>query len=144
MNKENITEDKNSRQIRTLIPKDQEGKMKPTKPIDYWLYIIIGILISLVNIWINLIVRESPIVVLHLWSYFFIIFLVVIPALIFGNFKRPRGYGFIIGYIIGGLVEIITDNVFIGGYTIFVSGTLFIVILLVFRIWRNFDKMSYG
>ena len=132
-----------------LSPKEQEAKLEPTKPIDIILYGAIGIVISLINIWINLIEWVNP--VLLLWSYFYIIFLLVIPSLIFGNFKRSRGHAYIFGYIISGLivfiVGLISSNnewIFVGGYTVVVAFALLSIILLIFKIWQSFDKMKFG
>jgi hypothetical protein len=140
-----------------LSPKEQQGKLEPTKPIDIILYGAIGIIVSLINIWINAIdweelgrtVLEGQI--LLLWSYFYIIFLLVIPSLIFGNFKRSRGTVYILGYIIGGSIVffgglIFSDNkyIFIGGYTAIVAFSLFSIIALIFKAWQSFDKMKFG
>ena len=132
-----------------LSPKEQETKLEPTKPIDIILYGAIGIVISLINIWINLIEWSDP--VLLLWSYFYIIFLLVIPSLIFGNIKRSRGHAYIFGYIISGLiiyiVGLISGNnewIFVGGYTVVVAFALLSIILLIFKIWQSFDKMKFG
>ena len=132
-----------------LSPKEQETKLKPTKPIDIILYGAIGIVISLINIWINLIEWVNP--VLLLWSYFYIVFLLVIPSLIFGNIKRSRGHAYIVGYIIsgtivylGGLISGDNELIFVGGYTAVVAFALFCIILLIFKIWQSFDKMKFG
>jgi hypothetical protein len=132
-----------------LSPKEQQTKLEPTKPIDIILYGAIGIIVSLINIWINALEYEDP--VLLLWAYFYIIFLLVIPSLIFGNFKRSRGTAYILGYIIGGSIVffgglISSDNkyIFIGGYTAIVAFSLFSIIALIFKAWQSFDKMKFG
>lgn len=155
MSKEDIPEKKKHKYV--LSPKEQERKLEPTKPIDIILYGVIGIVVSLINIWINALDwlemgrtnLEGQI--LLLWSYFYIIFLLVIPSLIFGNIKRSRGTAYILGYILGGSIVffggiISSDNkyIFIGGYTAVVAFSLFGIIGLIFKAWQSFDKMKFG
>jgi len=145
-----------------IDPRLQDKKMKPTYHYDWWGYILIGLFLSLFNVWISWYMyfcTEDPGCVncfwdpnavqagdtgVGIWSFFIVPFLFLIPAIIFSNMKRARGYGYVIGYVTGGLIGIIWDP-FIGIYTATVAGILFLIVYFIFwKIWRSFTKFTYN
>ena len=133
---------------RVIVPSEQEKNLKPGKPIDYILYIIIGTIISLINMFIT---AESKRVVPgdnwedFLWGYLLVVVLVLVGGIVFGVMKRSRGYGYMIGYIVGGLIELVRPggDEIIAIYTIFASLMLFLSIVLCFRYWRKFSAFKF-
>ncbi|MBN2155937.1 MAG: hypothetical protein JW776_07835 [Candidatus Lokiarchaeota archaeon] len=143
-----------------INPREQDKKMKPTYHYDWWGYILIGIVLSVFNVWISWYMYfctgyEScdscfwdPSAVqagdstIGIWSFFIVPFLFLIPAIIFSNMKRTRGYAYVIGYVTGGLIGIVWDP-FIGIYTSSVAAILFFIVYFIFwRIWRSFTKFK--
>lgn len=138
-----MSEKNESNPVEGLIPKEQEKKLKPAKPIDYWLFALIGIAVCAFNVWITINTRDEQ-NMWWIWSYLIIIFLVLIPDIIFAVSKRARGYGYIIGYLIGGAYELIFGDPFIGGYFIVVTIFLFLIVYLIFwKVWRSFSKFKF-
>lgn len=132
-----VTED-----VKIIIPKMRESGIKPANPADYIIFIIIGTIISLINIKIIYLKRDEP-GPWEIWSYLIIIFMVMIPGIFISLTKRPRGYAYHIGYAVGGLIEVITGDFFIGGYVIIVDFFLFTIeYLIFFKIWRAFSKLK--
>lgn len=142
-------------------PRDRDQKMKPTYHYDWWGYILIGIAIAVFNVWLNwymyfctgssgcetifwdpsVSANDSR---LGYWGFFIVPFLFVIPAIIFSNMKRNRGYAYVIGYVVGGLIGMIW-NPYLGIYTASVAAILFMIIYFIFwKIWRSFTKVSYS
>ena len=138
---------------------ERDAQMKPVYHYDWWGYILIGIIISVFNVWLNwymyfctgssecefwlwdatVSANDSR---LGYWGFFIVPFLFTIPAIIFSNMKRTRGYAFVIGYMIGGLIGMIW-NAYLGLYTAIVAGLLFLILYFIFwKIWRAFTKFT--
>ncbi len=143
----NISEKNNKGKI--FIPSEQEKLLEPSVPKDYWLYILIGLTVCSINIFINRYIVDTYTSgdnwEVTLPGYLIIIFLIVFPTVIIGTIKRPRGYGYVFGYILGGLIEVIRPEgaQYIGFYTIWVSVMLLIIIYGGYYIWRSVSKVKF-
>jgi hypothetical protein len=127
-----------------FIPVLQEKKLAPTTPIDYIGSILIGVGVCFGNMRLNdYLNTESTNYYLQIFSYLFIIGFALIPAIFFSIWKRPRGYGYLIGYIIGGVIEVIIGDSYIGWYTSFVSFMLLIIPHLAFKRYRAISKIKF-
>lgn len=130
--------------VKEFIPELQEKKLSKTKPMDYIISILIGGGVCFGNMRLNdYINTESNNYYLQIFSYLFIIGFALIPAIFFSVWKRPRGYGYLIGYIIGGLVEAVIGDTYIGFYTSFVSLMLLIIPHLAFKRYRSISKIKF-
>lgn len=130
--------------VKEFIPELQEKKLSKTKPMDYIGSILIGVGICFGNMRLNdYINTESNNYYLQIFSYLFIIGFALLPAIFFSVWKRPRGYGYLIGYILGGLLEAISGDVYIGFYTSFVSLMLLIIPHLAFKRYRSVSKIKF-
>ena len=152
--------DKNQPKIE-IDPRRKDENMKPVYHYDWWGYILIGLLLGVFNVWLNWFMYFctaypgcencfwDPTVTandsrLGYWGFFIVPFLFVIPAIIFSNMKRVRGYAYVIGYVAGGLVGMIW-NIYLGIYTSSVAAILFLIIYFIFwKIWRSVTKMTYS
>jgi len=138
---------------------ERDKDQKPVFHYDWWGYILIGIIIAVFNVWINwymyfctgssgcatwywdpnVSANDSR---LGYWGFFIVPFLFTVPAIIFSNMKRVRGYAYVIGYIAGGLIGMIWSP-YLGIYTSSVAGILFLIIYFIFwKIWRSFTKFT--
>ncbi|MBD3353926.1 MAG: hypothetical protein GF364_20760 [Candidatus Lokiarchaeota archaeon] len=129
---------------KALIPKEQDNNLNPTKPIDYWLFITIGVAVSQGNMILNEYINEtSNYTYIQAISYLIIIFIAMVPGIVLGIWKRPRGYGYLFGYVIGGFIEVVVGDTYIGIYTAFVSFMLIIIPHLIFKHWRSVSKVKF-
>jgi hypothetical protein len=144
-----------------IDPREQDKKMKPTFWYDWVGYLAIGLIVSLFNVWIHWYMvfctgnigcnfwlfdpaaipqGESALVI---WGFFIVPFLFAIPAIIFSNMKRSRGYAYVLGYAAGGLTGAFIWDIFLGIYNSAVAGILFLIIYFIFwKIWRSFTKFK--
>ena len=154
-----MSEDENTTQ-KAIDPREQDKKSKPTYWYDWIVYILIGLLLGAFNVWLNwyMYYCTGPIPCDHLlfsanvsandsrlgyWGFFIVPFLFTIPAIIFSNMKRARGYGFVIGYMSGAIIGSIIWDLFLGIYTSAVAGILFLIMYFIFwKIWRSFTKFT--
>jgi hypothetical protein len=142
------TSGKENKEEHVIVPSEQEKNLKPGKPIDYILYIAIGTITSLVNMFVT---AESKRVIPgdnwedFLWGYLLVVVLVLVGGIVFGVAKRSRGFGYMMGYILGGTIELLRPggDQIIAIYTIFASSMLFLSIVLCFRYWRKFTAFKY-
>ncbi len=153
-----MSEDKNSQQNEDFS-QERDKDAKPVFHYDWWGYILIGIVLGAFNVWLNwyMYFCTSPTGCDHLlwdtsvsandsrlgyWGFFIVPFLFVIPAIIFSNMKRQRGYAYVIGYVTGGLIGMIWSP-YLGIYTSSVAAILFLIIYFIFwKIWRSFTKFT--
>lgn len=154
-----MSEDEKTGQ-KIIDPREQDKKAKPTYWYDWVLFILIGLFLGTFNVWLNwyMYYCTGNIPCDHLlwsaevfanderigyWGFFIVPFLFTIPAIIFSNMKRARGYGFVIGYMSGGIIGSIIWDLFLGIYTSAVAGILFLIMYFIFwKIWRSFTKFS--
>ncbi|MHA1821336.1 MAG: hypothetical protein ACTSU2_08285 [Promethearchaeota archaeon] len=138
----NENNNKDNKEVEVITPEMQEQKLAPPKPIDYWLFILIGLVISLIQIYYTKRLEHAP-GMWWIWRYLIIIFTVMIPAIYVSVLKRIRGYTYIVGYLLGGLIELLFGDPFIGGYNIVVTLFLFLIIYLIFwKVWRSVAKVK--
>jgi hypothetical protein len=134
----------NESREKEFIPELQEKKLAPSKPIDYIGSILIGMTVCFGDMRLNDYINEtSGNYYFQIFSYLFIIGFALIPAIFFSISKRPRGYGYLIGYILGGFVEVAMGNSYIGYYTSFVSLMLLIIPNLAFKRYRSVSKIKF-
>lgn len=125
-----------------VVPSESAKNLDPTKPIDYWLFILIGIGICFLNMRFNQFLYTHADEMVQIFSYLIIIFVAMVPGIGIGIWKRPRGYAYLWGYIIGGILEGIIGDLYIGLYTAFVSLMLFLIPYMVFNRWKSVSKVK--
>lgn len=134
--------DKENPSGKVIIPEESSKNLEPTKAIDYWLFILIGVGSCFLNMRLNEYLSLNSSELVQILSYLIIIFIAMIPGIVLGIWKRPRGYAYLWGYIIGGIIEVFIGDVYIGLYTAFVSLMLFLIPYMVFNRWKSVSKVN--
>lgn len=121
------------------IKRDQEELQLD---IGTFICVIIGIIISWINMWIMNEIQINPrsAELLKIFAYLSIIFTTSIPCIVIGLKNRLWGYGYIIGFAGAGIPFFLIVDLFIGLYTFFTSLFIFIIMWLIF--WKGWRSLS--
>jgi len=124
-----------------IIPQEREKKTSPIKLTDYYIYFLIGLILCFLNMKLNKYLNENYLFMIQIFSYLIIIGFALVFGIIFGILKRIRGYSYLCGFMVGGLIYAILEDLYIGLYTFFVSFMLFLIPYLIFKLWRKISKI---
>ena len=114
------------------------GRAEPEFEFD--IVTIIFTLIGGIISWLNMLLILA---FMEVWAFLSIIFISSIPGVIIAYKNRYWGYGFMLGYSIGGIPFAIFLDPFIGFYVFFVALCILVIMWLIFwKIWRSLSAIK--